>query len=511
MTRARVGILTALVLAPFVFLTVAGAYHLYITGWSFIAWWPMTACLFLAYGLGWYWTRKHRSRLLPATAPEKPPAHWTDADTRAWDLIARKAATVTEVTPESMTDADRYAKEAIDLATAVAKVYHPTASDPFSHLTLPEILTCAELVSADLSKKVREFVPGSHVVTINNLKQAKQLVDWGQTAWNVTWLARMAVNPLQAGIQFLTAKAGGSVLNRVQSNVLVWFHTAYLHELGRHLIELNSGRLKVGADRYRDLMATKPGAPAPEGDTDTTTVASITVAVVGQVKAGKSSLVNALLGEQRAVTDVVPVAGGQRYELRTPGLPTLTLVDTAGYGEDGLNDADLARAVETVKSADVVLFVAHARTAARRTDGEVFDRVSAALAAEPNLRWPPVLVAVTHVDLLTPAMEWAPPYDWRTGDRKKELSIREAVSAAGEILGSRVQGAVPVCAAAGRVWNVTEELQPLLAAVLDDAHGTNLLRIFHRESSARRVGQTIEQVLAIGRETLRWLRNSAKR
>jgi hypothetical protein len=34
----------------------------------------------------------------------------------------------------------------------------------------------------------------------------------------------------------------------------LWFYTAYVHRLGTYLIELNSGRLRIGAARYRELM-----------------------------------------------------------------------------------------------------------------------------------------------------------------------------------------------------------------------------------------------------------------
>ena len=63
----------------------------------------------------------------------------------------------------------------------------------------------------------------------------------------------------------------------------------------------------------------------------------MTIAVFGQVKAGKSSLINALLGEQRAVTDVLPTtAGVARYDLHPKGIPShLVLLDTVGYGHEG--------------------------------------------------------------------------------------------------------------------------------------------------------------------------------
>ena len=106
---------------------------------------------------------------------------------------------------------------------------------------------------------------------------------------------------------------------------MLWFHTAFIHQLGRYLIELNSGRLKVGVKRYREILAQhqaaagrrpdRPPAPTPAavGDAAVTAAAHtatgpkpITIAVLGPVKAGKSSLVNALLGQQAATVDTPP-------------------------------------------------------------------------------------------------------------------------------------------------------------------------------------------------------------
>ena len=36
-------------------------------------------------------------------------------------------------------------------------------------------------------------------------------------------------------------------LQMLQQNLYAWFFTAYVHRLGTYLIDLNSGRLRVGA------------------------------------------------------------------------------------------------------------------------------------------------------------------------------------------------------------------------------------------------------------------------
>src|SRR5206468_9476538 len=74
---------------------------------------------------------------------------------------------------------------------------------------------------------------------------------------------------------------------------------------------------------------------------------SIEIAVLGAVKAGKSSLVNALLGKQAATVDTLPVAHvGVRYNLTLTGGQPVSLLDTAGYGQDGPNEVEFARSEE---------------------------------------------------------------------------------------------------------------------------------------------------------------------
>ena len=40
----------------------------------------------------------------------------------------------------------------------------------------------------------------------------------------------------------------------LQQSLVDWFFVAYLNRLGTYLIELYSGRLRVGATRYRQLI-----------------------------------------------------------------------------------------------------------------------------------------------------------------------------------------------------------------------------------------------------------------
>lgn len=513
MTRWRVIIIVFLFLAPFAFLMGAGSYHLWVTGWTFFAWWPMAASISLAYILLWRWTRANRG-LLPETGLPKPPGYWTERDNSAWALVEARAKTVKVPTTEELANPQRYADEAISLATDIARIYNANAQDPLAHLTLPEILTCAELVAHDLNQRVNKYIPGSHLMRIKDWTNARRWINWGQQAYQWSWVARMLYDPVRTSAQFLASRATAGPLQHVQNNVLLWFHVAYIHDLGRFLVELNSGRLKVGTKRYLELMAKKetpptpvtehaPGAPAEEKPSEPP---PIVIAVLGQVKAGKSSLCNALLGEHQAATDVLPLtAGSTRYQLNIPNEPNLVLVDTAGYGLEGPNDQEFQAALTAAISADLLILVIPARSASRQPDVDVLDRLAKAFASRPHLRVPPVIVAMTHIDLLSPAMEWAPPYDWLEGQGKKEQQIREAANLAREQLGLRVTGIFPVCTAAEKILGIREGLLMGMVEHLDEARGTSLLRTFQAEAEANKHRRVMHQVYNAGREALRIL------
>lgn len=540
--KLKVAVVGSLAFAPVIFLCGVGMYHLYDTGWSYIAYWPMILCFLGSYICAWYWTRRPRTpaEAVPDTG-ERPADYWTDRDREAWKLVESHAVGAGRLSQDEMLDLQRAAKDAEELALKVSQLYHPGATDPFGHLTLPEVLACGELVTQDMSELVENYVPASHLLSISDWKRARntaeKVADWYPRVRNIYWLVSAVFNPVKTATQVAMTKAGlAPVFKQVQQNMILWFHTAYIHRLGRYLIELNSGRLKVGAKRYRELLAqhlvppTDPGAPTdataptePKADPVSTEKPPIppmsppepnlvSVTVVGPVKAGKSSLVNAILGEQKAAVDVLPLtAGATKYTLRQPGLPTLTIADTAGYGNEGPTDADLAAALVEAKGSDILILATPARSAARRPEVEFLDKLKAAFALLPQLRMPPVLVAITHADLLTPASEWSPPYDWRSGTRPKERNMHEAVAAAREQFAGRALDVIPVAAAPDRVFAVRDDLLPAIAKLLGDGRGVGLLRALHAEGEADRAKRVVKQVLNTGQEVLRALWDSAKK
>jgi GTPase len=105
------------------------------------------------------------------------------------------------------------------------------------------------------------------------------------------------------------------------------------------------------------LVASFPSQPADEEDD------SVKIAIVGKPNAGKSSLLNKLAGEERAI--VSPIAGTTRDAIDTKldfnGV-AVTLIDTAGIRrrgkiEQGVEQYSVLRAFKAIERADVVLLV----------------------------------------------------------------------------------------------------------------------------------------------------------
>jgi GTP-binding protein len=133
------------------------------------------------------------------------------------------------------------------------------------------------------------------------------------------------------------------------------------------------------------------------------------LAIMGRPNVGKSSLLNAMLGDERAL--VSPTPGTTRdpidTELMYDGVPVV-LVDTAGIrrkssSRDRLERYSLLRGIHAMERADVVLLVIEATAGVLAQDQHV---AGYALEAGKGL-----IIVVNKIDLVEPAMR-KPAY-WR--------------------------------------------------------------------------------------------------
>lgn len=125
---------------------------------------------------------------------------------------------------------------------------------------------------------------------------------------------------------------------------------------------------------------------------------SIKIAIVGKPNAGKSSLLNKLIGQERAI--VSPIAGTTRDavdEFITFDDIPVTLIDTAGIRrrgkvEPGVEKYSVLRAMRAIERADVALLVVDATTGITKQDAHIAGFILEA--------WKSVVVVVNKWDAI---------------------------------------------------------------------------------------------------------------
>lgn len=127
------------------------------------------------------------------------------------------------------------------------------------------------------------------------------------------------------------------------------------------------------------------------------------VGVFGRRNSGKSSLVNALTGQQAAVVSDVPgtTTDAVMKNIELPGIGASVLVDTAGYDDEGgLGQLRVQRTVQAARRVDLALLVVSGEA-----DGAEPERSWAARLAEDEI---PVIYIYNKVDADggRPAGDW---------------------------------------------------------------------------------------------------------
>ena len=502
MSRWPFVVVAMLILLPMVLMAGVGAWTLIDSGhWRWLAW-TLPTCWTLAWIIAR--TTSRTEIPLPKIGSE---LHWTPQDRAAMAIIEEETKRVHDFTGEQLTDPQFYTTRTIELATEFARHYHPSASDPLGSASVVELLAAVQMAAADIEDFVLKNVPGGHLITVSQWKLLANAPAWWRTASNLSWLVSVVVNPTAIG-RYAISKAFADPLSRqIQTNLLGAFYALYVRQLGYYLIELNSGRLRGGSFQYRSAMHRIQPADAVDDEGEAIAPepkrpVPVTIAVIGQVKAGKSSLINCLLGEQRAAVDVLPATRSvQRYELAIEDQPGgLVVLDTPGYDGTGASETQAAETREAVRNADLVLLVVDSRSPAKQADVSILDGLRHFFKEERRLKPAPIIAVMSKIDGLTPVMEWSPPYSWESPTRPKEQSIRSAMDFVRQTFGDRVESVVPVCTDRehGRVFGVEEYLLPMLTLHLDEARAVSLVRSLHRDYDQQRTWQVLSQLVSAG-------------
>ena len=267
--------------------------------------------------------------------------------------------------------------------------------------TVPEALLLAEQVASRSRYIIRRYVPFSDQVPVSwalwVIRHQDRVLLAGK-AGKFGWrMLRFWANPAQAVIQEVGDLSRGTAINLLSEKLQRETRCLLLEEVAHAAVQLYSGRLRFSDAELLQIELESSGrdrlgAATPDEP--------IRVLVVGQVSSGKSSLVNALLGEDKAETDVARVTDRMTtYDAVVADIPYL-IVDIEGL--DGSIKV-LERVANEMMDADLVLWAIRADRPARGPDAALREVIDSRIVATPERRFAPVVTVMTFADRIVPA------------------------------------------------------------------------------------------------------------
>ena len=397
---------------------------------------------------------------LPASAP---PADWTAPERVALD-DARRAIAERLKTPRPWDEMPAEAMRVVEGVAAALSGGKRGALD----FTLPEGLLLIDRVALRSRAALRANLPFSDRLSLGAMVWAWRRQGQIGAAWSAGYLVwrgvRLVVHPAAGILREVERVLTRPLQEGLNDALLADFQRLLLEEAARAAVELYSGRLKFSDAELLDQARLDQGAnPAPP----TPAPGPLRVVVLGQTGAGKSTLINALTGENSAETGLLPTtARAEGHGLMLDGVECL-LVDTPGI--DG-TPARQKMLVELAAGADMVIWLLRANRPARGPDAALSAALAKRGADDPLLVPPPVLRVFSAADLVLPG--------WPFAEHRLPAEAGHALGRALSVLDGDMGGpaALPLALSDSGTWNL-EALKEALIAALPAAQAARLSRL----------------------------------
>ena len=476
-------------------------------GSQFHAWglnWIWAVLVLVLVGWRWLlarWTRPALKDMAAAIAKAEQELTTTMADlpssTAAGNLPQAEAA-LEQILVEARQDPPLWEdwtpfwQRCRDVVTAVAQTYHPDVKYPLLNIYVPDAYGLLRGTVDDVDRWMATLTPVLGQVTVGQAVEGyeiyRKVEPSARKLWQAWSWAQWLVNPAAAAARTLSQPTSNLANQQLLGNLSALLREATLRNLYRQAVALYSGELP-------DLPlgdTGRMGVPSAQTQTlqeilnraepvDQVQQQPVNILLVGRTGAGKSSLINTLFAADQADVDVLPSTDAIRsYHWATETGDTLTLWDSPGYEQIDRQDYR-DQLLDYGRQADLLLLVTPALDPALQMDVDLLQEMRRQVA---DLG---AIAVVTQVDRLRPLREWAPPYDWQTGERPKEVSMREATRYRQEQLGGVCDRVLPLVtadtASQRQPWNA-DALATTLIELIDPTKELRLAR-FLRDRDAK--------------------------
>ena len=422
---------------------------------------------------------------------------WTPREAAAWTAVLALTA---EADPEQLIDRDSIVNLGLRTIETVARSIHPQDQDPLWKFTVPEALALVERVARDLRPFVADNIPLGDQLTVAQVIKIyrwRSVIDVANQAYDLWRIIRL-VNPAAAITTEARERITKKLYDGVRGELAGRLTQGFVKEVGRAAIDLYGGRLRISGESLAGHVSA-----ATTRDLASPAIAEpLRLLVAGQISAGKSSLINAMSREVLAAVDVLPATKGfTAYQLKCEALPAVLLIDSPGIAVDA--DA-IAQLSEEAGACDLVIWVVAANRADRQLDHASLGSIRSYFSIRTDRRRPPILAVVTHIDLLRPYQEWAPPYDIATPSSAKAGSIRAALQQVSRDLDVPINCLIPVVLGGNHpVYNI-DLVWAKISELLPEARRAQLVRRL-RGASGWTWGKLWSQAVNAGRVATRTL------
>ena len=189
---------------------------------------------------GWYLLRGLWHKAQPPQV--QPDLSWPPQGMEVWKQVEQLAAEI-EGEELPLDRPEKLVAVVRRVADVVARHYHPDAADPWLETPFPHVLRIVELVARDLRQATLGYVPGSHILTIGDLRRLQKLAGMAHRSYFWYRIASFVINTPAAFLREARDAVFGQLKDMSTETARRWAIGYFVRRTGYYAIQLYGGQL----------------------------------------------------------------------------------------------------------------------------------------------------------------------------------------------------------------------------------------------------------------------------